>query len=151
METVFRAVAVYFIVFVLLRLAGRRTLAEITTFDFVLLLIIGEATQQALLGDDFSVTNAAVIITTLVIIDIGLSYVKRGFPRFAVAMDGQPMIVVMEGRPLRDRMKKARIDDGDILEAARQNQGIYRMEEIKYAIVEVGGAISIIPKDETGP
>ena len=70
MDAVLRAIAVYLVLLLLFRVAGRRTLAEITTFDFVLLLIIGEATQQALLGEDFSVTNAVIVIATLLFIDV---------------------------------------------------------------------------------
>ena len=98
-------------------------LAELTTFDFVLLLIIGEATQQALLGEDFSFTNAVMVIVTLVTLEIGLSLLKGWAPFLGKLLDGMPMIVVDHGRPLRDRMHKARIDEEDILEAARRLQG----------------------------
>lgn len=74
MDAVLRAAAIYFVLMVLFRVAGRRSLTDLTTFDFVLLLIIGEATQQALLGDDFSVTNAILIISTLIAIDVGFSW-----------------------------------------------------------------------------
>ena len=77
MDSVLRASAVYFGLLIIMRLAGKRSLAQITTFDFVLLLIIGEATQNALLGQDFSMTNALIVIVTLVGIDIGLSLLKR--------------------------------------------------------------------------
>lgn len=77
MDAVLRAVAVYGFLLVIMRLSGKRTLAQVTAFDLVLLLIIGEATQQALLGDDFSVTNAFVVITTLIVCDIGMSLVKQ--------------------------------------------------------------------------
>ncbi|MGE4219893.1 MAG: hypothetical protein AB7G39_10635, partial [Alphaproteobacteria bacterium] len=81
MDAVLRAAAIYGVMLLIFRIAGRRTLSEATTFDFVLLLIIGESTQQALLGDDFSVTNGAIVIVSLVAIDIGLSYLKAFFPK----------------------------------------------------------------------
>ena len=77
MDSVWRAAAIYIGLMIIMRLAGKRSLAQITTFDFVLLLIIGEATQNALLGQDFSVTNAMLVIITLVTLDIGLSLLKR--------------------------------------------------------------------------
>ena len=77
MDSVLRAAAMYVALMVLFKIAGRRSLAELTTFDFVLLLIIGEATQQALLGDDFSFTNAMLVIATLIVLDVGLSLAKR--------------------------------------------------------------------------
>ncbi|MBH3441609.1 MULTISPECIES: DUF421 domain-containing protein [Pseudomonas] len=148
MDAVLRAAAVYLVVFIIFKIAGRRTLAEITTFDFVLLLIIGEATQQALLGDDFSVTNAALIIVTLVVIDIGLSLVKERSPKLARFIDGMPMIIVENGQVLKARLNKVRLAEEDLLEAARTTHGLERMDQIKYAILEKNGAISIIPKEK---
>lgn len=148
MDAVLRAAAVYLVVFIIFKIAGRRTLAEITTFDFVLLLIIGEATQQALLGDDFSVTNAALIIVTLVVIDIGLSLVKERSPKLARFIDGMPMIIVENGQLLKARLNKVRLAEEDLLEAARTTHGLERMDQIKYAILEKNGAISIIPKEK---
>lgn len=151
MESVVRAALVYVILLVILRLAGRRTLAEMTSFDFVLLLVIGESTQQALLGDDFSITTAAIVIVTLVGIDIGLSLIKRDFPAVARVIDGVPMVVVDHGRPLRDRMRRARIGVDDVLEAARSRHGLERLEEIKFAVLEISGGISIVPADDPPP
>ena len=124
-------------------------LAELTTFDFVLLLIIGEATQQALLGEDFSFINAMLVIVTLVTLEIVLSLLKGWAPFLGKLLDGTPMIVVDHGRPLRERMRKARIDEEDILEAARRLQGIERLDQIKYAVLEVSGGISVIPNDRS--
>jgi len=73
MDSILRAAGMYVALMLLFRVAGRRSLADLTTFDFVLLLIIGEATQQALLGDDFSFTNATLVIATLIVLDVGLS------------------------------------------------------------------------------
>ena len=147
MDSVLRAAAVYLAVLVVFRLAGRRTLSEVTTFDFVLLLIIGEATQQALLGDDFSVTNAILVVVSLLTFDIGLSLLKRRSPRLGKLLDGEPMILVENGRLLEARARRARIDASDILEAARHTQRIERMEQIKFAIFERDGKISVIPRN----
>lgn len=146
MDSVIRAAVVYIVVLVIFKIAGRRTLSEITTFDFVLLLIIGEATQQALLGDDFSITNAALVIITLIMIDIGLSLIKRQFPALSKITDGQPIIVVEHGRLIEKRAQKARIDETDVLEAARHSQGLECMAQIKFAVLEKDGKISIIPQ-----
>jgi uncharacterized membrane protein YcaP (DUF421 family) len=145
MDIVGRAAAIYFVVLLMFKLAGRRALSDITTFDFVLLLIIGEATQQALLGDDFSLTNAALVIVTLLAIDIGLTLLKRRSPSLAKVIDGMAMILVEDGKVLHQRLEKARVGEDDILEAARLNQGLERMEQIKFAILEKNGSISIVP------
>ena len=146
MDSVIRAGAIYLFVWLLFRLAGRRTLSEATTFDFVLLLIIAETTQQALLGNDFSLSNAFLLITTLIGIDVLRSFVKRRFPRVDAIMDGKPLVIVENGRPLEDRMRRVRLDEADVLEAARRSQGLERMDQIKYAVLEQSGGISIIPK-----
>lgn len=145
MEPVLRAVSVYVLLLVLFRVAGRRLLSEVTTFDFVLLLIIGESTQQALIGNDFSVVNAMVIITTLLTIDIAISVLKYRSGRVDKVIDGTPLIIVQDGRLLHDRLAQVQVDESDIMTAARELQGIERLEQIKYAVLERSGGISIIP------
>jgi uncharacterized membrane protein YcaP (DUF421 family) len=145
MEMVLRATAVYVMVWVLFRLAGNRTFSDMTTFDFVLLLIVSECLQQALTGDDFSITAAAVVATTLVALDIAFSLVKQAFPKVEKVIDGMPMVIVEHGRPLKDRMRRARVDEDDILNEARLLQGLERMDQIKYAVLERNGGISVIP------
>jgi uncharacterized membrane protein YcaP (DUF421 family) len=145
MDAVLRAALVYGFLFVVMRVSGKRTLAQVTSFDFVLLLIIGEATQQGLIGDDFSATKALLLIVTLVGIDIGISLVKRLWPRFALAVEGAPLVLIKDGEPIDDRLKRTRLDLGDVLESARSTQGLERLDQIKYAVLERDGSISIIP------
>ena len=149
MDAVLRATAIYAFLLVLFRIAGKRSLSESTTFDLVLLLIVGEATQQALLGNDFSITNALLVILTLVGLNIGMSLWKQRSPQLEKWVEGVPLVIVENGQPLKDRMNKARVDEGDILEAARTLQGLERMDQIKYAVLERTGGISIIPKAES--
>lgn len=145
MDSVLRAAAIYLVLLVLFKVAGRRTLAELTTFDLVLLMVIGEATQQALLGDDFSLTNAVMVIVTLIAIDIGFSLVKQRSTWFTRVLDGGPTVLVEEGQVLHKRLKHARLDEGDILEAARSTQGLVEIRQIRFAILERNGKISVIP------
>ena len=147
MDSVVRAAAVYLILLAILRIAGKSTLAQVTVFDFVLLLIISEATQQALLSNDFSITNAAIVIATLVLLDIVLSIVKRRSPRLDRIIDDAPVVIVDNGKLLRDRMKRARIDEQEILVAAREAHGLETLDQIKYAVLERSGGISIVPRD----
>lgn len=147
MDAVIRAAAMYLVLIILFKIAGRRSLSELTTFDFVLLLIIGEATQQALLGDDFSVTNSILIIATLIAIDVGFSLAKQRSTRLSKFLDGDPTIIVEDGHFLKARMKKARISEADIMETARSSQGIIDISDIRFAIIERNGSISIIPKN----
>jgi uncharacterized membrane protein YcaP (DUF421 family) len=148
MDTVLRALAIYFGLLLILRASGKRSLAQITVFDFVLLLILGEATQQALIGNDFSITTGLLLIVTLVGTDMTFSYLKEKFPPVDRWVDGLPLVIVEDGKPLLDRMHKSRVDEGDVLAAARERQGLERMEQIKYAVLERSGGISIIPKQQ---
>jgi uncharacterized membrane protein YcaP (DUF421 family) len=145
METVIRGAAIYLFLLVIIRASGRRTLAEATPFDFILLLIIAETTQQALLGDDFSITNALVLIVTLVVIDIGLSYVKRWFSVASRLVEGTPTVLIHEGKVDERALKRSRVDIQDVLTAARTRQGLESLDEIKHAVLETDSGISIIP------
>lgn len=145
MDAVLRGFIVFLFLLVLTRLLGRRTLGEMTPFDFVLLLIISEATQEALIGDDFSATNSFIVVGTLIGTDIALSFLKQKSKTIDKWLDGTPTILVKNGNLLRDRMEKARIDEEDILGAAREKRGIGTLKEIDYAVLESSGEISIIP------
>jgi uncharacterized membrane protein YcaP (DUF421 family) len=147
METVLKALGLYVALLVLFRITGRRSLQQTTTFDLVLLLVIGEAAQPALVGDDNSLTTAVLAVATLLSIDVALSLLKRKAGRLERVLEGQPTIVVMRGAPLRQQLERARIDEADVLQAARERQGILRMEDIGLAVLEANGSISIIPAE----
>jgi uncharacterized membrane protein YcaP (DUF421 family) len=147
MDSVIRATVVYAVLLVLFRLAGKRTLAEVTTFDFVLLLIISEATQQAMVGSDNSMTNSLLLVGTLVGLNILLSELKLRFAGIERVLDGMPLLILEHGKPLVDRMAKERVDVDDVLDAARESHGLERLDQIKYAVLERDGKISIIPAD----
>lgn len=147
METILRALAIYTFLLLIFRISGKRSLAQTTTFDFVLLLVIGEATQQALIGDDYSLTNAMLAIVTLVGLDIGLSLVKERYKRIEKVVDDMPLVIVEHGQTLRERMDKERVDEEDVLAAARKDHGLESIRQIKYAVLERNGGISIVPRD----
>ena len=146
MDSVVRAFVVYGVLLLVFRIAGKRALSQITTFDFVLLLIIAEAIQPALADNDDSMTNSLLLVLTLFAIDIGLSLVKRSFPLAEKLIDDVPLVIVVDGKPIHERMRKARVDEEDVLVSARLSQGLERMDQIKYAVLEQSGGISIIPK-----
>lgn len=149
MDAVLRGAMIYFFILFLMRVTGKRSLGQMTAFDFVLLLIIAEATQQAMLGDDFSVTNALIVTTTLVMLDTALSFAKRRSAAIDKVLDSAPLVLIDDGRVLGERVGKAHLDEADILAAARELQGIERLEQIKYAVLERSGGISIVPKSQS--
>ena len=150
MDAILRAAAIYFFLLVLMRISGRRTMAQMTPFDLVLLLIVAEATQQGLLGNDFSVTNAFLVITTLIGLDVLMTTLTHRFRGLDRWVNGLPLVLIEDGDVIDDRLEKARVDLEDILQQARETQGIERMEQIKYAVLEKSGGISVIPRQQGG-
>jgi uncharacterized membrane protein YcaP (DUF421 family) len=146
MESIIRALVVYLFLFLVFRLSGKRTLSQATPFELVLLLIISETTQQAMVDDDHSVINCAVLVLTLVLMDILLSFVKQWLPAFDPILDGTAVILLKEGELQQTRMNRERVDAQDILEAARQQLGLERLDQIKLAVLERNGQISVIPR-----
>lgn len=146
MDAVLRAAAIYVALLVIFRITGKRTLVRVTTFDFVLLLIISEAAQQALLGEDFSITTAVLVVITLVGLDRLADFLSWRFPRLGTAIDGTPVVLIAQGRPLEERMREHHIEMEQVLQEARSGQGVRGLDEIDYAILERSGTISIIPK-----
>jgi uncharacterized membrane protein YcaP (DUF421 family) len=148
MNPVLRGVAVYLFVYLIFRILGKRSLAEVTTFDFVLLLIISETTTDALIGEDYSLTACFIMVCTLVGVDYLFSIIKEKSTWFQVVSDGAPLVIVDNGKPLVKRMEKSRVDEEDVMEAARLSQGLTHMREILYAVLERDGTISIVPKQK---
>lgn len=146
MDSVIRGLVVYLILFVIFRISGNRTLSQSTAFDLVLLLIISETTQQAMVDDDHSMTNGFLLILTLIGMSILFSHLRQWFPIFDKWANGVPFLIYDNGRFLDDRMRRARISKEEILEAARITQGLKSFDEVAYAIVEPSGQITVIPK-----
>jgi uncharacterized membrane protein YcaP (DUF421 family) len=147
MEVIVRALAMYVLLWLIFRVSGKRTLKDMTTFDFILLLIVSECTQEGLIGQDPSVTGAILAVSTLVGVDILLSVLKRRNQGVEKVLDSVPVILIEKGRMHADRMKKERVDEADILASARETRGIGRLDRIDYAILETNGMISVIPKE----
>ncbi len=147
MDSVIRAAAIYLLMLIVFRIAGNRSLAQLTAFDLVLLLIISEGIQQAMITSDYSFTNAALLVITLVGLDIMLSLWKRRFPSVGNFLDGRPVLLIADGKMQHEAMNKERVDTGDILSAAREKQGLESLDQVKHAVVEPSGGITIVPKE----
>jgi uncharacterized membrane protein YcaP (DUF421 family) len=143
---VVRAVVMYLFLLVLLRVTGKRTLSEVTAFDFIVLLIISETTQQAMTGNDFSVTNAAILVLTLIILQRAADWLSDRSSRADRVLNDRPVVIVEDGKPLDEWMRWNSLTVEEVLEEARQSQGIGSMDEIKYAVLERNGGISVIPR-----
>jgi uncharacterized membrane protein YcaP (DUF421 family) len=148
-DSIFRGLIIYFFLLVVFRVTGRRTLSQATTFDLVLLLIISEVTQQAMVDSDHSITNGVLLILTLVMTSLGLSELKQHFPRLKYLLEGSSIMIVRNGKLIRQRMNELRVDEDEILEAARAAHGLESIEQIKFAFVEPNGEITLIPRRES--
>ncbi len=146
MDAVIRPLFMYFFLLFAFSIAGKRSMAEMDTFDMVALLIISEATQNALVGNNLSFTYALLVISTLIACTVFMAWLKARKPRVEQVLQGGPIILVENGRLFRQNMKASYVDEQDILSAARQAQSIERLDQIKFAILETSGQISIIPK-----
>jgi uncharacterized membrane protein YcaP (DUF421 family) len=144
-DPVLRAAAVYLVLLLLFRLAGRRALSQVTTFDFVILLIVGEATQQALLGADFSISHAALVIATLLLLDLVSDHLSYRFPHFKRVTESVPVVLVERGTPIGDVLERHRLSVQDVVDAARERYGLERLDQVKWAVLETSGGISVVP------
>ena len=148
MDAITRSVIVYLLLLIIFRIAGKRTLSQITTFDLVLTLIISEAVQQALVDSDNSMTNAFLLVIALVGFDILVSLVKQRSPLIDRLIEGTPLVLIENGKLHYKYLKRERIDENEIMHAARSRLGAATMDEINYAVLEQDGEITIVLKKE---
>jgi uncharacterized membrane protein YcaP (DUF421 family) len=148
MDSVIKACVVYFVLWAIIRISGRRTLGEMTAFDFILFLIIGGSTQRAITGEDYSLTNALILVATFVGIEVAPSLIELKSPMLRRVLNSSPTLLVENGSPMRYRMRRARVTEDNILEAARRLHGLERMDQIKFAILEPTGKITIVPSHD---
>ena len=145
MDIVVRAVVLYVFVLFVMRVIGRRELSTLSAVDLVLLIVLGDAIQQGLTQDDYSVTGAVIVIGTFAVLQILISYLSYRFPRLRPALDGEPIVVVQDGQAIEKNMKRERITLGEVMVEARLQQ-VSQLDDIAWAVLETSGKISIIPK-----
>lgn len=145
MDTVLHTTAIYVLLLLLLALFGKRSLSSVTVFDFIVLILIAEAAGQVLLGEE-SVTTAVLAVITLLTLSWLLDILAFRSERANTLLNDTPTVIVDDGRLLEDRARDFHLDTDDILRQARSAQGLERMDQVKYAILERDGQISIIPR-----
>ena len=145
-ESVARSAGVYAFLLVIFRVSGRRTLAQVTNFDLILVLIIGDATQQVLVGGDDTLTTGLVVVSTLVLIDIALGKAKRRWRAVDAVVDGLPLPLIVKGAPRTAQMASEGVTMDDVLTAAREAHGMSRLNEVDSAVLEQNGGISVVRK-----
>ena len=144
MDVVLHTVGMYLILLLLLALFGKRSLADVTIFDFVILLLVAQVGGEVLLGEQ-SITAATLSVMTLLAMSWVLDVAVFRSKRLDVLVNDSPTLLVEHGRMIPDRARDFQIDEDDILQAARSSQGLERLDQVKYDVLERDGQISIIP------
>ena len=145
MDLALRSIVVFFFVFLLTRIIGRRELSTLEPFDLILLIVLGDAVQQSLTQDDYSVTGAFIVISTIAILQVGVSYLNFRIPRLRPLLNGEPIVIVQDGKVLEGNARRERLTPEDIAEAARLQQ-IASIEDVQWAVLETGGQLTFIEK-----
>ena len=145
MDLVVRAAVAFAFVYLITRVIGRRELSSMQPFDLILLVMIGDLVQQGVTQNDFSVTGAILVGGTIALLTVGVSYVSFRFPRLRPALDGEPVIVVEDGKPIERNLRRNRITLEELAAAARQSQ-LASIEDVRWGVLETNGQISFIPK-----
>jgi len=145
LEVVIRAAAVYTILWVLLRAMGKRELSEISAFELVILVVLGDIIQQGVTQEDMSVTGSALAVSTMALLAVGSSIVGRRFPASQRVLEGRPSVVVRDGRLIEEVMRYQRMTAEEIYEAARK-RGYDSLDGLAWVIIESDGKFSFIER-----
>jgi uncharacterized membrane protein YcaP (DUF421 family) len=146
MDIVLRAVALYAFVIFVMRVIGRRELSSMTPFDLVLLIILGDAIQQGLTQDDYSVTGAVLAIAAIATLQVVTSYLAFRLPTIRNVFEGHPIVLVDHGKFVHRNLRRERVTEEEVAAEARQQQ-IASLDQVDWAILEANGSISFIKKD----
>lgn len=142
-EKLFRSVAVYTFLLIAFRLCGKRQLGQLSAFDLVVLLIISNVVQNAVIGNDNSLGGGLLGATTILLLNLLVAYVTFRFRRADRVIEHSPTVLVRHGRILRDNLRRERLGPRD-LRAALRHHGVVSIRDIRYAFLEEDGHVSVI-------
>jgi uncharacterized membrane protein YcaP (DUF421 family) len=148
MDIVLRATFVFFLILLLTRVVGRRQLSSLEPFDLILLVVIGDLVQQGVTQSDYSITGVTLALGTFAVLTVVISYVSFKVPKIRPVLDGEPVIIVQDGRVIEANLRRERLTREEIAEEARQHQ-IASLEDVEWAVLEANGKISFIPKQSS--
>src|SRR5437763_11779663 len=135
MDIVLRGIVLFWFVFLIVRTMGRRELAKLEPFDLVLLIVLGDAVQQGLTQDDYSVTGAMIVVSTIAVLQVATSYLSYRVPSLRRVLEGDPLVVMQDGKPIERNLRRERLTPEDLAEEARQQQ-IGSLESVRWAVLE---------------
>jgi uncharacterized membrane protein YcaP (DUF421 family) len=145
MDLVLRAVAIFAFLLVLTRVIGKRELGTLQPFDLMLLIVLGDSLQQGLTQDDYSLTGAFLIVGTFAVLQVSVSWLGYRFPAARPILEGEPVIVLQDGRLIERNLRRERLTIDDVAEGARK-QGIAHLDDVHFAILETDGTLSFLEK-----
>jgi uncharacterized membrane protein YcaP (DUF421 family) len=143
MDLVLRSVFVFCLILVITRAVGRRELSAMEPFDLVLLVVLGDLVQQGVTQSDYSLTGATTVIVTIACLVVATAYLSYRFKRLRPILEGEPILLVSEGRILERALRRQRMTVEELRAEARQ-QSIASFDEIRFAVLETNGKISFL-------
>jgi uncharacterized membrane protein YcaP (DUF421 family) len=143
MDLVLRSVFVFCLILVITRVVGRRELSSMEPFDLILLVVLGDLVQQGVTQSDYSLTGAATVIVTIACLVVATAYLSYRFKRLRPILEGEPILLVSEGRILERALRRQRMTVEELRAEARQ-QSIASFDEIRFAVLETNGKISFL-------
>jgi uncharacterized membrane protein YcaP (DUF421 family) len=146
-DVVLRAALFFLFLFAITRLIGRRELNSLEPFDLILLVVMGDLVQQAITQSDYSVTGGALVIGTIVLLSVATSYVTYRFRAVRPLLDGEPIVLVADGEVLERNARRERITVDELNAVARQQQ-LTSLDDVRFAVLETNGKISMIPRTQ---
>src|ERR1041385_1070852 len=138
MDLVLRAIFLFFFVFAITRVIGRRELSQLAPFDILLLVGAGDAIQQGLTQDDYSVTGAVLVVGTFAVLTLITSYASFKIARLRPLLEGEPIVILQNGKLLDRNLKRERLTAEEVAEEARQQQ-IASLDQVEWAVLENSG------------
>lgn len=147
MDVVLRAIIIYVVVFAFTRAIGRRELSTLQPFDLILLIVIGDLIQSGVTQDDMSVTGILLVLCTIGILQVATSYLGFRFRRLRPFLQGEPIVLVENGRTIGKNMRRERLTLDDLAEKARLSE-IASLDEVRWAVLETNGDISFIKQSD---
>jgi len=148
MDLVIRAAVAFVFVYALTRIIGRRELAQLQPFDLIFLVVIGDLIQQGVTQNDLSVTGLILVVSTIGLLQVASSYLSFRFRRLRPVLNGDPVVIVENGRFIERNLKRERLTSDDVAEEMRQNQ-IHSLDEVQWAVLETSGKMSFLKKPST--
>lgn len=146
MDLALRTIVLYAFVVLVMRVIGRRELSTLTPTDLVLLVVLGDAIQQGLTQDDYSVTGAVIVVTTFAVLQVATSYITYRSKRMKRLLEGEPIVLIQDGQILERNLRRERLRPEDVAEEMRLQQ-IGDVCDVKWGILEANGEFSFVKKE----